>query len=159
MKKIILLTLVMVQFGCSSIAKEEAVNYRTLVNCEPITANEDYINIDCKKRSVDNLTAEVQWINEPALVSLQAESLIISGLEICSNLTKEDIVFINKELDLRNKEIRDLYDFIQNPESKKDIFLVKEKLKGKYASQINEEKCKSLKEVAKQRQTFSEEQT
>jgi len=147
MKIFILLIFAMFQLGCSTTPEQEV--YPTNLNdCEPITDNEDYINIDCKKRSVNRLMDDVRYINEPALVTLQAYSMMNSSIDVCSNLTTEDIRIINKKLELIYNEIGELYNFKENPEFKKEIELINEKLKGKYDSKIREKDCKELKQIA-----------
>jgi hypothetical protein len=160
MKIIILLMLVMVQFGCSiSPVKEGYAQevYPTNMNdCEPVTDNEDYINIDCKRRSVNTLMDEVKYMNEPALVTLQGYSMMTSGIEICTNLTNEDVVTMNKELESIYKMVAGLYEFDKNPEAKKEIDLVNKILKGKFESKIKKEDCKDLKDIAEQEQKYSQ---
>jgi hypothetical protein len=147
MKTIILLMLVVIQFGCSVHLNEEV--YPTNMNdCEPITNNEDYINIDCKIRSVNRLQDDVKYMDEPALVTLQGYSLMTSGIKVCSNLTSANKRTIQVQLDDIYKMVAGLYDFENHPEFKKEIDLINEKLKGKFESKIKEQDCKDLKELA-----------
>ncbi len=143
MKKIIILLLMTFQFGCSS--TYEQVNNSNLQNCDPITNNEDYINIDCKVKSVDDLVADVAWIDEPALATLQAESMLYSAIKICDNFSRGHVWLMQEDLQNMNNRLSELYDFENNVESQKDIYLAKRMLKGKYEDKINNEECENLK--------------
>lgn len=129
--------------------------YPTNMNdCAPVIDNEDYINIDCKRRSVNRLTDEVHYNDEPALVSMQGYSFMESSLRKCENLTTEDITALEKVLeDTFQNVIVVNYDFDKHPEFKKEFDLIREKLKGKYDHLIKKEDCESFKKMAHEAMT------
>lgn len=123
--------------------------YPTNMNdCKAVVDTEDYINVDCKRRSVNRLTDDVHYNDEPALLTMQALSILNSALEICDNITKEEKEKGFKVIDdFFQKNIVELYKFDENPEFEDEFLLISEKLKGKYDDTIKENECLSTKKM------------
>ncbi len=140
--------------GCANTKSEKKEPllevYPTNMNdCAPVMDTEDYINIDCKRRSVNRLTDEVEYQEEPALVSMQGFSVMESNIRICKNLTPEEKTALTKMMD---NAFRDIiihnYDFNKNHEFKKEFELISKTLKGQYDHMIKENECKNIQKMA-----------
>lgn len=123
--------------------------YPTNMNdCKAVVDTEDYINIDCKRRSVNRLTDDVNYNDEPALVTMQTFSILNSAIEICDNITKEEKEKGHKLIEsFFQKNIVELYNFDDNPEFKDEFALISKKLKGKYDDTIKEDECLDAKKM------------
>lgn len=138
--------------GCVSTEPLLEVYPTDMNDCKPVIDNEDYINIDCKKRSVNRLTDDVRYIDEPALVSMQSLSMMESTTRICKELSEEDIKAVNQMIiDGFQDTIIRYYDLDNHPEFKKEFNLISEKLKGQYDDVINEKDCQNIKELAQKK--------
>lgn len=141
--------------ACSNLQQEKSQPllevYPTNMNdCAPVMDTEYYINVDCKRRSVNRLTDDVEYLNEPSLVTMQGFSMMESIMRICDNLTTKEKAALN-HLNERafKKIIINNYDFDKNPEFEKEFTLISKKLKGKYDHDVKEKDCKIAKEIAK----------
>lgn len=127
--------------------------YPTNMNdCKPVIDNEDYINIDCKRRSVNRLTDDVHYMDEPGLVTMQGFSMMESTTRICKDLNEEDIKAVNLMITIGFQDtIIRYYDLNNHPEFKKEFNLISEKLKGQYDDIINDKDCQNMKELAQKK--------